>query len=93
MLESDNLNEEFHGCLKSHIEQLNESDRELIIKTAFENVSQKQLAQHLNLSYTATKSRVQRARKKLNELFVECCQIETDHYGNIIASSREKCNC
>ena len=92
-IESDNLNKEFLGCLKSHLAQLNESDRELIVKTSFENVSQKDLAQQLNLSYTATKSRVQRARKKLNELFVQCCQVETDHYGNIIASSRDNCNC
>lgn len=93
LIDSENLNTEFQGCLKSHINQLDEKDRALIEKTSFENVSQKELAIQLGLSYSTTKSRVQRARKKLNTLFVQCCHIETDQYGNIIASSKENCNC
>lgn len=92
-LDDDNLNAEFYGCLKSHINQLDEKDREAIVKTTFENVSQKDYAISQNLTYSAAKSRVQRARKKLNELFVECCQVETDNYGNIIGSKIEDCNC
>lgn len=92
-LSDSNLNTEFYGCLKSHIQQLDEKDRDAIVKTAFENVSQKDYAASQNISYSAAKSRIQRARKKLNDLFVSCCQIQTDKYGNIIGSSNENCSC
>jgi DNA-directed RNA polymerase specialized sigma24 family protein len=63
--------------------QLSASDHSLIIKTSLEN-KQKDAAKQPNLSYTTTKFRAQRARRELNKLFVQCCQVETDRYGNII---------
>ena len=92
-LEDDNLNEDFYGCLNSHLNQLEAKDRHAIIQTSYKKVSQKDFAEQEGLTYTAAKSRVQRARKKLNELFVGCCQIKTDNYGNIISSNNENCNC
>jgi len=92
-LENDNLNAEFYGCLKSHLNQLSEQDKRAIIQTSYKKVSQKDYAIQEGISYTAAKSRVQRARKKLNELFVGCCQIQTDKYGNIIDSKNENCDC
>ena len=49
-----------------------------------EKIAQKDIAKKLNLSLSATKMRVQRARVKLKELFVECCDIEYDKNGNFI---------
>lgn len=49
-----------------------------------------QIAQMLNLSLTATKSRVQRARRLLREKFYRCCDIETDSLGNLTAISVKK---
>lgn len=92
-LEDENLNSEFFGCLNSHLNQLDEKDKRAIIQTSYKNVSQKEFAEQEGLSYTAAKSRVQRARRKLNDLFVGCCQIQTDNYGNIISSENENCNC
>ncbi len=92
-LEDDNLNADFYGCLKSHLNQLSEQDKKAIIQTSYKKVSQKDFAIQEGISYTAAKSRVQRARKKLNDLFVGCCQIQTDKYGNIISSENEDCNC
>jgi RNA polymerase sigma-70 factor (ECF subfamily) len=92
-IDEGNLNQEFYGCLKSHINQLDEKDRDAIVKVSFEKISQKEYAVQNGLSYSAAKSRVQRARQKLNELFTDCCQIKTDKYGNIISSENENCNC
>jgi len=91
--ELEESKQDFSSCLTSFIEQLPEKDQEALNKTAFGNVSQKEYAKELQLSYSATKSRVQRAREKLKDLFVACCAIETDHYGNIISSKEEDCNC
>ena len=67
------------------IELLPEKYREAIRLTELEGLSQKELAQQLGISYSGAKSRVQRGREKLKEIVLDCCQVEADKYGNIIA--------
>ena len=50
-----------------------------------EELKQKEVAQKLNLSLTATKSRIQRARKLLKEKIIECSNLEKDEKGNLIS--------
>ena len=47
-----------------------------------DGLSQKEIAEQLTLGLSATKMRIQRARVKLQELFVECCHITYDAQGN-----------
>lgn len=49
-----------------------------------DSVPQKEIAERLGLGVSATKMRVQRGRKKLHNLFIECCDIEYDKNGNFI---------
>jgi RNA polymerase sigma-70 factor, ECF subfamily len=50
-----------------------------------DNISQKEIAQKLNLSLPNTKSRIQRGRLKLKERFLECCVVEFDENGEMIS--------
>lgn len=50
-----------------------------------EELKQKEVAQKLNLSLTATKSRIQRARNLLKEKIIECSNLEKDEKGNVIS--------
>jgi len=52
-----------------------------------DKMPQKDIAKQLNLELSATKMRIQRARTKLKDLFVECCHIEYDKQGNFIGCS------
>ncbi|MCT4672219.1 MAG: sigma-70 family RNA polymerase sigma factor [Prolixibacteraceae bacterium] len=47
-----------------------------------DNLKQSEVATILNLSLSATKMRIQRARKKLYELFLECCDITYTEDGS-----------
>ncbi len=47
-----------------------------------DNIPQNVIAERLGLSHSGAKMRVQRARVKLRELSVECCNIEYDAEGN-----------
>lgn len=49
-----------------------------------EKIPQKEIAKNLNLSLTATKSRIQRGRKKLEELTTDCVRIHHNTKGEII---------
>jgi|SRR4030095_1230916 len=58
--------------------------REALILTEYKGLSQAELAKRLNLSLPAAKSRVQRAKKLLKEMFLECCHFEFDKFGTVI---------
>ena len=94
-LDSDtSLNHELTECLKPFIEQLPEKYRDALKQTDLGQLSQKEYAKKIGLSYSGTKSIVQRARVKLKALFNQCCQIESDKYGQIMAYRRKKsCSC
>ncbi|MCM8569354.1 sigma-70 family RNA polymerase sigma factor [Gramella jeungdoensis] len=48
-------------------------------------LKQQEVAEKLDLSLTATKSRIQRARQMLKEKIMECVHIEVDGQGNLMA--------
>jgi RNA polymerase sigma-70 factor (ECF subfamily) len=50
-----------------------------------DGLKQSDIADQLQLSLSATKSRIQRARQLLKAEFITCCHIETDANGNIIS--------
>lgn len=52
-----------------------------------EGMKQIDIARKLNLSLTATKSRIQRARNLLKAEFITCCHLETDVNGGLISFS------
>ena len=80
-------------CLKPFILQLPEKYKDILWKATYENVSQTEYAQKNSLTYSTVKSRIQRARKHLNALFNQCCKVEADKYGNIMAVDEENCSC
>jgi RNA polymerase sigma-70 factor (ECF subfamily) len=48
-----------------------------------DDIDQKQIAEQLHLSLSNTKSRIQRARVKLKELFLECCTVTFNENGEM----------
>jgi len=50
-----------------------------------EEIKQVEVSKKINLSLTATKSRIQRARKLLKEKIIECCNLELDKKGNLLS--------
>lgn len=49
-----------------------------------EDLKQAEVSKKLNLSLTATKSRIQRARKLLKEKIIECSNMETNSRGDLV---------
>lgn len=58
-----------------------------------EELNQLEVSNKLNLSLTATKSRIQRARKLLKEKIIECSNLDLDEKGNLISLEiKQSCN-
>lgn len=75
---------ELSGCIGSFVKALPEEYRSLMTLSELENVSQKEIAQKLNLNYVTVRSKIQRGRKKLKEMFSDCCQITQGGKGRIL---------
>ena len=66
------------GCLPEKYQQA-------LLLTEFEGLKQHELAEHLGLSLSGAKSRVQRAREKLKEALLDCCHVELDRRGKVLS--------
>jgi len=63
---------------------LPDSYRDALTMTDIQGISQVELAGRLVISISGVKSRVQRAREKLKEAFLDCCHFEFDRQGKVI---------
>ncbi len=72
------------GGLREMIGSLPPAYREALTLAEIDGLSQKDVADRLDLSYSGAKSRVQRGRRLLREALVNCCHVELDRRGGII---------
>ncbi|MCK9347159.1 MAG: sigma-70 family RNA polymerase sigma factor [Bacteroidales bacterium] len=61
-----------------------------LLLSDIESLPQAIIANKLGLSLSATKMRIQRARKKLYNLFIECCDIKYSENGALLHCSVKK---
>jgi RNA polymerase sigma-70 factor (ECF subfamily) len=82
--ESTDLYTELMPSVHRMLDCLDPGDRQVLQLADLQGVRQKDMASQLGLSYSGTKSRVQRARKKLREAFLECCHFDFDRRGAVM---------
>jgi len=87
--------QELSQCIKPFIKNLPEKYGDVLDAIDLQGASQKELAKDLGLSYSALKSRTQRGREKLKELFQECCSYKMDARGNLMdyENKSDGCGC
>ncbi len=84
---------EVASWLEPMMSRLRGEDREALKLTEREGLTQGQLARRLGVSLSGAKSRVQRARRRLKEILLECCHIEWDRRGNAVDYTRRRKSC
>ena len=83
-LPDDDVVSELLPCVRAMVRSLPDRDRQALVLTEYQGLTQKELAERLGLSFSGAKSRVQRAREKLKQQLLECCHFELDRRGHII---------
>ncbi|WP_185956446.1 sigma-70 family RNA polymerase sigma factor [Changchengzhania lutea] len=83
--DENNSYKEAEELMKPLIELLPEKYAVPLQLADIEEIKQVEVSKKLNLSLTATKSRIQRARKLLKEKIIECCNLELDKKGNLLS--------
>jgi len=79
--------------LRDTVDELPAPYREALVATEYEGLSQQQYADRAGISLSGAKSRVQRAREKLRQLFLDCCHFELDRSGRIVDYHERCCRC
>ena len=82
--DAERLQSDLGECVALFVGQLPAPYREAVTLTELEGLSHKEAAEMLGISLSGVKSRVQRGRAKIREMFDECCQIAVDGRGRVI---------
>jgi RNA polymerase sigma-70 factor (ECF subfamily) len=84
---ADNHDDEPPGlkaAFRRMIQNLPDPYREAIVLTELDGLTQRELANRLNISLSGAKSRVQRGRAQLKRMLDDCCMFEFDRRGKAI---------
>jgi len=72
------------SSVKGMLGCLDDKYREALELTELQGLPQSELATRLDISVSGAKSRLQRAREKLKEAFLDCCHFEFDRLGRVV---------
>jgi len=81
--DDDALLGELGECVALFVSRLPSPYREAVTLTELEGMTQKDAAEMLGVSVSGMKSRVQRARARIREMFESCCQVTLDPRGRV----------
>ena len=85
--------QELARCLEPMIDALPESYRHAIRLTDLRGLAQPAAAKQTGLSVSGMKTRVQRARRKLKTMLLQCCEIQFDNRRGVVAYQRRSGDC
>jgi len=91
-LPDEDVVSELFPSVRAMVMSLPAQDRQALILTEYQGLTQKELAERLGLSLSGAKSRVQRARAKLKQQLLDCCHFELDRRGHVI-DYQPRCLC
>ena len=81
------------GCVLPFIDALPAETADLLRQIEVAGISQKDYAQQIGVSYSTLKSRVQKARIMLRQVFDDCCDFERDQRGQVVGFVRKSNTC
>ncbi len=83
-LEEESAAKELSNCITTYVGMLSDEYRSIMTLSELEHVPQKEIAERLNMNYVTVRSKIQRGRKKLKDMFSECCTIIQGGKGSIL---------
>jgi RNA polymerase sigma-70 factor (ECF subfamily) len=81
---------ELAACMTPMIRQLPPAYREAVTLADLEGVNQADAAARAGVSISGMKSRIQRGRQQLKAVLEECCRVQLDRRGTIVAYDPRK---
>lgn len=88
---------EIKGCLNSFVNLLPDKYKESVELSEIKGIKQKEVAERLNISLPAAKSRILRGKDMIKQHFIDCCKFKLDEKGFLVGGdwpneTCEKCD-
>lgn len=83
-VEDPDIYVELASSVRDMLNCLPASDRQALELADLHSIKQDEIAKQLGISLSGAKSRIQRARQKLKQTFLNCCHFEFDHHGRVM---------
>jgi len=80
-------------CVRRFLNELAPDYRDALVLTEWQGLTQDEMGKRLGLSSSGAKSRVQRARRQLKKLLLDCCRFELDRRGNVLEMTPRHARC
>ncbi|RLD28828.1 MAG: RNA polymerase subunit sigma-70 [Bacteroidetes bacterium] len=80
-------------CLHGIIGHLPKKYRNPLFLSDIKGMKQADIAKQLKLQLSTTKSRIQRARKKIAQGYMECCDLKLNQKGFLVGEIKDKEDC
>ncbi len=90
---SDDIEQYLSQCVLPFINALSVESAELLREIDIKGQSQISYAQEHKISYSTLKSRVQKARRELRDLFEDCCAFTFNSRGEIVDFEEKSNSC
>ena len=84
---------EIAGCLATLIEELPADQRRAVTMYELDGLSQAAIAQRESISLSGAKSRIQRGRRRLEDILRACCRFQWDRRGNLLEYEALRAEC
>ena len=93
--EAPDVRAEIAACMAPLLRRLPPIYREALTLTEVEGMTQAEAAARVGLSPSGMKSRVQRARRRLERVLINCCDVELDRRRRVMGyrPRRDPCDC
>ena len=92
-LPDDDIVSELFPAVRVMVNSLAPQDRQALILTEYQGLTQKERSERVGISLSGAKSRVQRARQRLKQQLLVCCHFELDPRGHILNYAPHCENC
>ena len=90
---NDKIQQEIASWLLPMIKSLPEIYKQALMLSEIEGLPQKEVAKKLGLSLPGAKARIQRGRKLLKNVLLDCCSMKFDRKGNVIDYESNQSTC
>lgn len=84
--------QELNCCLDEVLNQLPTAQSHSLKALYFDELTQKEYAEHRNLNLSTVKSHVKRGKESMKEFFEKCCDFEKDKLDNIVRCISKETN-
>lgn len=81
---TENMNDDICRCIQNMVMELPPKYQQAIQLYEGKEMKHKDISKELDISLSASKVRLKRAKEKLKKELLNCCDLELDTFGNII---------